>query len=304
MRLRIFLAYAVCCLGWGSTWVVIKLGLEDLPPLRFAGLRMALSFALLTPLAARRLGAGVPPGRWRDIGLVGAVQIGGTYTLVFLAAKWIPSSVSAVLFATFPIWASLLAHVLLENEPMTWGAAASGAFGLIGVAVLQGEALWSLSFSSKVALGSALALLTPLCSALGNVWMKRQVADVSPVLNLWGQSLVGGALLLLASFAFERGAEAQWTPRAVLALGYLALVGTVIAFLALFWLMPRIPVSAVGAIPLIDTAIAVALGGVVLGEPLGWRFLGGAALILVGAMLANGLVPRPPAARGEQARPA
>lgn len=294
MRLRVVLTYAGCCLAWGATWLVIKLGVQDLPPLRLAALRMTLACALLTPLAVRRLAVRLPAGRWRDIALVGMVQIGGTYALIFLAAQWIPSSVSAVLFATFPIWTSLLAHVLLKDEPMTWAAAVSAAFGLSGVAILQGEALWSLflsASSSSVALGSLLALLAPLCSALGTVWMKRQVADVSPVLNLWGQTLVGGSILLALSLLTERGATAEWTARTVLALGYLTVAGTVAAFLALFWLLPRIPVAGVSAIPLIDTAIAVALGGAVLGEPLGWRFLGGASLILVGAALANGLWP-------------
>jgi drug/metabolite transporter (DMT)-like permease len=293
MRLRIVLAYAVCCLGWGSTWLAVKLGVKDLPPLLIAGLRMGLSCALLTPLVVRRL-ADLPAKRWRDVLLIGVVQMGGTYALVFLSADLIHSSVCAVLFATYPIWTSVLAHVFLENEPMTWAAAASGVFGLTGVAILQGEALWglSLSASSSVALGSLLALLTPVCSAVGNVWMKRRVADVSPMLNLWGQTLVAAVMLLALSLAFERGAPAEWTSRTVLTLFYLAAVGTVATFLSLFWLLPRISLSAVGAMTLIDTVIAMGLGGIVLGEPLGWRFLGGAALILVGAALANGLVPR------------
>src|SRR5688572_5754211 len=113
MRLRIVLTYAGCCLAWGATWLVIKLSVQDWPSLRLAGLRMGLACALLTPLAVRRLADRMPGRRWRDIALVGTLQIGGTYALIFLAAKRLDSSVSAVLFATFPIWTSLLAHVLL-----------------------------------------------------------------------------------------------------------------------------------------------------------------------------------------------
>jgi drug/metabolite transporter (DMT)-like permease len=74
---------------------------------------------------------------------------------------------------------------------------------------------------------------------------------------------------------------------------YLAVIGTAVAFFALFWMLPHVPVSAVGAIPLIDTTIAVALGAAVLHEPLTWRFVAGAGLVLLAAALANGVFPRP-----------
>ncbi|HVE82898.1 MAG TPA: EamA family transporter [Myxococcales bacterium] len=295
MRAKTALAYAVCCLAWGSTWLAIKIGLQDLPPLRFAGLRMLVACAVLVPFAGRALRApSARPTRaeWRDIALIGALQIGGSYALVFVSAQWIPSSVSAALFATFPIWTSLLAHFLLRDEPLTWGRGAAAGLGFLGVGVLQGPALGSLSFSSKVAVGSALALLTPLCSAAGNVWMKRQLPRVNPVVNLCAQLLVGAAVLLALSAAVEGGVPAHWELRSVLALLYLAVVGTAVAFFALFWMMPHIPVSAVGAIPLIDTTLAVALGAAVLREPLTWRFVAGATLVLLAAALANGVVPR------------
>jgi drug/metabolite transporter (DMT)-like permease len=98
---------------------------------------------------------------------------------------------------------------------------------------------------------------------------------------------VGAAFLLVLSAASEGGEVAHWTPRAVIALLYLSLLGTVIAFLALFWLIPRVPMSSIGAIPLIDTLIAVALGALVLAEPVGWRLFAGGGLILAGAALAT-----------------
>ena len=72
MRAKVFIAYAVCCLAWGSTWMAIKIGLADLPPLRFGGLRMAIACALMAPFALRTLRASSAPSRptrreWRDI---------------------------------------------------------------------------------------------------------------------------------------------------------------------------------------------------------------------------------------------
>jgi drug/metabolite transporter (DMT)-like permease len=290
MRAKTATAYAVCCLAWGSTWLVIRIGVEDLPPLRFAGLRMVVACAVLVPFAIRAFRAGRRPTRaeWRDIALIGALQIGVSYALVFISGKQIPSSLSAALFATFPIWTSLLAHFWLKEEPLTWGRGAAAALGFTGVAVLQGPSLGELSLS----FGVVLALLSPLSSAVGNVAMKRQLTRVDPVVNLCAQLFVGAAILLALSGATEGGEVAHWNARSIAAVLYLAVIGTAVAFFALFWMMPHIPVSAVGAIPLIDTTIAVALGAAVLREPLTWRFVAGAGLVLLAAALANGVFPR------------
>src|SRR5262245_12084116 len=152
MRAKVFTAYATCCLAWGSTWLVIKVGLDDLPPLLFAGLRMLVACAVLVPFAVRAFRAGHRPTRaeWRNIAFLGTLQIGLSYALVFVSSQWIPSSVSAALFATFPIWTSLFAHFLLKDEPLTWARGAAAALGFTGVAVLQGPSLGSLSLSSTI----------------------------------------------------------------------------------------------------------------------------------------------------------
>jgi drug/metabolite transporter (DMT)-like permease len=295
MRAKTAAAYAICCLAWGSTWLAIKIGLQDLPPLRFAGMRMVVACAVLVPFAVRAFRAGHRPTRaeWRDIALLGALQIGVSYALVFVSGQWIPSSVSAALFATFPIWTALLAHFLLKDEPLTWARGGAAALGFAGVGVLQGPSLGSLSLSSTVVAGSALALLSPLSSALGNVLMKRRMTQVDPVVNLSAQLFVGAVILLSLSGASEGGAVAHWNARSITAVVYLAVVGTALAFFALFWMLPHVPVNAVAIIPLIDTTIAVALGAAVLREPLTWRFLAGAALVLLAAALANGVFPKP-----------
>jgi len=124
-------------------------------------------------------------------------------------------------------------------------------------------------------------------SALGNVLQKRWLGEVPLALNLWTQTLVGAALLLSMHFVLEPAGLAHWTPRAYGAVLYLAVLGTVVAFLCLFWLIPRVPMVVIGIIPVIDTVIAVALGAAVLHEPLGGRFLIGGAMVLGGAALAS-----------------
>jgi drug/metabolite transporter (DMT)-like permease len=293
MRGRALFLYAVCCVIWGSTWLVIKLGLADLPPFLFAGLRMAIACAILTPIALRSVGRAQLREFLGDIALAGFLQIGLSYAFVFLAEKTVGSGLTAVLFSTFPIWIGLFAHLLLPEEPWKPVHLASAALGLGGVLLLELPALRGLFAARTAAAASLLPLLAAAVSALSNVWIKKRLGRVSPAVNLWGETLVGAAFLLLLALVFERSAAVHWTLRSVAALGYLSLFGTVVTFLALFWLIPRVPLATIGAIPLIDTAIAVVLGAAILREPLGPRLIAGAALVLCGVGLINLARPEP-----------
>lgn len=283
--------YVALCAVWGSTWLVIKIGLRDLSPLWFGGVRMALACALLAPFAFARGGREGARGKGGRIVWSGILQIGVNYACIFLAEQWIDSGLAAVLFATFPIFAGLFAHFMLAGEPLTARTAGSAILGLGGVAVIEAPALATL-FSARTRphlAGSALILAASLVAAYANVYNKKYLSAVPPVWNVWLQTLAGSALLLALAAAFEPGAVMRWTPSSVAALVYLALFGTALPFAGLFWLLHRVPVSVIATIPIVDTVIAVLLGSLILGESLSPRVLAGGALILVAVLLAAGL---------------
>jgi drug/metabolite transporter (DMT)-like permease len=284
---RVRLAYVFCCLLWGSTWLFIKLGLRDLPPLTFAGARMTLAAAVLLPFAARTRLSGLRPADWVRMGGVGVLQIGTPYALLFAGQQWVASGLAAVLFATFPVWLLLLARALLPGQPLTPAKIAAAILGVVGVAVLQAPAMRELSVGAQAAVGGAFIVGAAFLVALANVLIRRRLSDQAPVVLTFVQVASGAVLLLVLSVALEHGRTAVWTPRAWGAVAYLAVFGTAIPYLALFWLLPRIPVTAIGAIPLLDTTFAVCLATFVLGEPVGPSLLAGGALVLCGAALAN-----------------
>jgi drug/metabolite transporter (DMT)-like permease len=288
LRGRALAVYASLCAVWGSTWLAIKIGLRDLPPLRFAGARMALAFLLLTPFVLARRGAAPTRRQAAWIAWAGFLQIGVAYACVFVAEQWIDSGLSALLFATFPIFVGLFAHYLLPEEPLTARRILAAALGLCGVAVIEAPAaLAAFSYEARTLLaGGGLMLLSSISAAYANVINKKHFGGVSPIHNVWGQTLVGASLLMGLALVFERGARWHWTPSAAGSLAYLAVLGTALPFAGLFWLIRRVPVAVIGSIPVVDTVIAVLLGHVVLGEPLSWRLVLGGALILVGVILA------------------
>jgi drug/metabolite transporter (DMT)-like permease len=288
LRGRALAVYVFCCLVWGSTWMVIKVGLRDLPPFHFAAIRMSLACLLMAPVAFAR-GARHPSREERFwIAVCGFLQIGVAYALVFTASQWIPSSLAALLFCTFPIWVGLFGHWLLPHEPLTARTLAASTLGLAGVAVIQGpDILRALAARpGPLLLGGLCVLGAAIVSAVANVLNKRHFAVVSPYQNVWGQTLTGAALLFLLALLFERGAPMRWTSGALFSLSFLALFGTAMAFAGLFWLIPRVPVAVIGTIPLVDTVVAVLLGAVILGEKLSARVLAGGALILLGVLIA------------------
>ncbi len=287
MRGRALVLYALCCVLWGSTWLVIKIGLEDLPPFLFAAARMAIASLVVAPLAFRSGWPALPKGEWAWLSLVGSLQLGVSYAAVFFAERFISSGLTATLFCSYPILVIAFAHLLIVGERATALHVSSAALGICGIVLLEGPLIGPVRIDSEAALGLLLPLGAAATSALGNVLQKKHLGSVPLGVNLWAQTLIGAIALFALHGLFEEGQAAHFTPRAMAALLYLAVPGTVITFLALFWLLPRIPLALIGAIPLIDTLVALVLGALVLHETIGWRLAVGGGFVLSGAALAS-----------------
>ncbi|MDY7227195.1 DMT family transporter [Hyalangium rubrum] len=288
--LKIALAYCTCFILWGSTWAVVKVGLEDLPPLRFVGVRMLVSGLVLLPFARSRGATLGVRTTWQLMG-VGCLQISIPFALLFISQQWVASSWSALLFSTFPVWLLLVGRVLLPDQGLTGRKLLAAGLGLAGVVALQGDQLGALETSRQALLGGLLILTAAVLVAVANVLVKRHMTHVPPHVLVFVQTLSSAVPLLGLSFLLEAQSPTHWTLRAVLAVAYLALGGTVLTYQLLYWLLPRISLSALGAMALLDTLVAVVLGVVVLREPLTASLLIGGSLILSGAALANLLPP-------------
>jgi drug/metabolite transporter (DMT)-like permease len=287
VKARIRFAYFSCCILWGSTWMAIKIGLRDLPPLFFAGARMLLAAAILLPFAWR---AGLrlqSRERLEKTAWIGLLQIGIPYALMFAAQQWLPSALTAVLFATFPVWLVLAARLLLHDQPLTPRKLTACALGVSGVLVLQLPALRAQDLSPLAPVGGALVIAAAIVAAFANVYVRKELQAQAPMVITFVQVFTGALFLVILSLLLERGRPAAFTLPATAVLVYLAVFGTAVTYLCLFWLIPRVPMAAIGAIPLLDTTVAVTLGALVLRERIGWPLLAGGALVLTAVALAN-----------------
>jgi drug/metabolite transporter (DMT)-like permease len=295
LRGRELAAYLVFSALWSGNWLVIRIGLADLPPFLFAGLRLALACVLLAGVVLGRTRGPVSGRQIRFIALVGFLQIGVSYACVFTAEQWIESGLAALLFATFALWVGLFAHWLLPDEPLTARTVAAALLGVTGVAVIQGPAvLRALSNPlGKLAAGGLLVLVSSLVSAYAVILIKKHLRGVPAFTSVLGQSVVAAVVLLGASAGFERGAAVRWTPGSIGAVAYLGVLGT-LTFVGTQWLVPRVPAPVVGSFPLINTALALVWGSLLGRERLTAQALAGGALILAGvALVAFGRVAEP-----------
>lgn len=276
--------YALLVLIWSSTWVAIKIGLEDTPPLLGAGVRFAAAGVVLLAIAAA-LGRPLRTDA-RLAALLGALPFALTYGLIYWGEQHIPSGLAAVLFGVMPLYAAVLAALLLAEEPLRARLLAGIGVAIAGLALAFGESL-ALGDDELAAVGAAACLGAPLASAVGNVAIKLRGAVLDAVvLNGWAM-LAGGALLLAASAAAESWSAARWTGQAAGAIAYLALVGSAVPFVALTVLLRELPAVTMSYISLLLPFGALAAGALVYAEPLTLPALVGAALVAAGLVVAR-----------------
>jgi len=276
------LVWLVLCGIWGSTWLFIKLGLADLPPLTFAGIRFVIACAILfTIIRLRRIQLPQARSDWSLLAITGILSFGFNYGLVFWGEQYISSGLAALLQATLPAFGLVFAHLHLPGERLSWAKIGGVVLGVCGVGVVFSN---QLAVSGRQALAGCVALiLSSMFAAYSNVLVKKSGKHLDPAILAAGQMFFGLLLLLGVGIPLEGNPlRFHWTPVALLALLYLAVVGSVIAFLLYYWLVLNMDVTKSMLIALVTPVVAVLLGMLVLDEQIGWRTLAGGAMIMAG----------------------
>ena len=267
---------------WGTTWLVVRVGLEDLPPFTFAGVRFLLAAILLTVIAVvRRVRLPTAPSDWIMMIGTGLSAIGVTYAFQFWGMQYVASGLAAVLFSTIPLLTILIAHVVLPEEPMTMRKVGGVVLGTVGVALIFSD---QLSGNSPMVIWAVIGFLVgAVAMAHAQVVVRARGHRVDPVVLAAVQTAVGGAVLFGIGTSTEGPLLDQaWSLRAVLAVAYLAILGTAVGFVALYYLLRQMQVTQVNSMMLVHPLVAIVLGWLVLDEQLSWPILVGAGAIVFG----------------------
>lgn len=276
----ILTAIAVLCLIWGTTWLVIQEGLLDLPPFTAAAVRMVIAGAVLAAIARplHRIEGGARPTLALSV-LLGGLNFGTSYGIVYWGQTVIPSGLASILWAIFPMMVAGMGHLLLPAERLSLAQASGFAVAFAGIVTLF---VGDLRGIGPRAIGfGAMFLASPLVSALGQTLVKRHGSATSATLLTRNGMLIGAGLLSVAMLLVENPGAVEWTPRAILSILYLAVPGTVVTFVLYYWLLRHQKSSRLSLIAYVTPCIAVTLGAA-RGERVLWTTLGGAALVFAG----------------------
>jgi drug/metabolite transporter (DMT)-like permease len=282
---RIPAAWLTLCVVWSSTWLAIKVGLRDLPPISYVGIRFLIAFVVLIAVSIGR--THLLPKRRSDYAvllLTGLLMFAINYALLFWGELHVSSGLAAILQASIPIFGMVFAHWLLPDEPLRWQRLAGAFVSIGGVALICARLL---SFNGWLAFLGGLGISVGAASAaFSNVLLKSRKMDLSPGMMAAWQMIFGTVPLLIVGLIIDGNpVRFHWTRMAIFCLLYLAIIGSSLTFLLLYWLMPRMSVTKLQTISLITPPGAIALGWALGGERLSlWTFLG-AGFVLAGVWM-------------------
>ncbi len=272
---------AVLVLAWSSTFAAIKIGLQDAPPLLFAGVRSLVGGGAMALLAGWRTGGPRVRGNTGVYALLTVLNVVGFFGLQTLAVMELPSGLAAVLIYLQPVLTGVLAAPLL-GERLGANKLAGLLLAFAGIVVVSAGAI-----SGHVSgLGVGYAVASALMWSLGTIAFKRTQGRVDPWWAVALPFLAGGAVLTVAGLAVE-GAHIGWSASFVAALAYAALVGTALAWALWFALVGSGEASRASTYIFFVPVLSLVFGAVLLGERIGLSLLAGAVLVVAGVSLVN-----------------
>ena len=280
---KTLLAFAIIYFVWGSTFLAIRVGVQEVPPFLLAAIRFFVSGVVLygwmrlkgTPSPSRR--------EWAGATLLGALIFLVDYGCLFWAEQRVPSGIAAVVLATIPVFITLLEIIFLRTQRLTIRLGLALLVGLCGVAVLMGHS-FSLGEVPINRAGALALLVASFTWSVATILTRRLALPASKPMSAAAQMLAGGVQLLL--LAAVSGEFAEFHPPAVsakawFALLYLIVAGSIVGFTAYVWLLHHESPTKVGTYAYVNPVVAVALGHFVGGEAVGPRTLVGALFVLV-----------------------
>ena len=285
-RFRVYLSYILICTIWGSTWLVIKIGLETLTPLMAAGCRFMVASTILFALIMIR-GVKIPFGRQeRSFYLVVALtSFSIPFALVYWGEQYVPSGLTSIIFAIYPFTVAFFSYLFIPSGKPAAGKISGIVLGFCGIVAIfsndvhasDARALW----------GMAAVLVSAILQGYSVIVVKKHGHSIHPFAITFVPMLIGGILLLASSVILEDLSGNRFTTSALLSIMYLGMFGSVATFVSYFWLLKKVEPVLLSLTSFITPIIAVVLGVIFLGEELSPRTFLGAALVLGGIAVAN-----------------
>jgi drug/metabolite transporter (DMT)-like permease len=286
-KIKIFGGFILAALIWGSTWLVIKLGLESIPPFYAASFRFFIAVCTLSLINLVR-GTAIPTdsNSFKIYLIAGLLSFGIPFALVYWGQQYIASGISSILFALYPLIVGVLSHYLLPSEPLNVFKVSGIILGFFGVTMIFArDVQWS---TGDVTLGMVAIIISSILQAWSLILIKKHGKDIDAFHLNFGGMLIGFFILLLFALLFENFSDVRLDFRGVGSIFYLGIFGSVVTFSVYFWMLKRVEAVYLSLLSFITPILAVILGGIILNEKLDLHVVYGGTLVLTGVLLTNG----------------
>ena len=287
MKPKVLINYAILCFIWGTTWIILKKSLIDgTPPFFGSGFRFFFGGIILWGIILYKRDfpsfKALPLQLYVQFGLLNLTIC---YGLTYWATQFIYSSLSALIWAGFPLCVAVFSYFMLPDEVFTKKKIISLFLGTIGALLILREGL---NFKGdQVVIGIFMVVIAVIIAGYPNVYLKRYSNAVTSLhLNAVSQ-LIAGITLLIISFVFESDQKMVWNNFNIFALAYLTIFGSLIAWYIYFWLFPHISMSQISYIAFFPPVLASILGWIFLDEKLSILAILGGGFVIFGAVLVN-----------------
>lgn len=282
-RAKVFAALAIVYLVWGSTYLVIRIGVAELPPALFAGSRLAIAGLLLIAYARLR-GQPLAPFKadWRLLLITALLMLVLANGLVVWGEQWLPSNQAALLVTTAALWIAGLGALGPNGHALAPRILIGLTVGFIGAVLLlvpAGPMVYG-QITAQLAI-----LFAALAWAMGSIYMKRARPVTPPLLFAGWQSFIAGVMLCVMGVAAGEWPRWVWTASSLAALAYLIVFGSCLAFAAYIWLVHEVSPAVLGTYAYVNPLVAVVLGWWLLDEALGDVQIAGMVITLLGVVL-------------------
>jgi drug/metabolite transporter (DMT)-like permease len=284
---KTLLAFAIIYFVWGSTFLAIRIGVREVPPLLLAAMRFLVAGLVLYGWMVARGERSPSRRQWMSVVLLALLIFVVDYGLLFWAEQRVPSGLAAVMMATIPVFIAISEILFLRTQRLTVRLSLALLIGIGGVAVLMSHSL-NLGGAPIDSTGAVALIIGSISWSIASVLTRKLPLPTSKVMSSGAQMLAGGVLLTLTAAAlgeFHNFHPSTVSREAWLSLLYLIIAGSIIGFTAYVWLIHHESPTKVGTYAYVNPVVAVLLGYLLGGETLGLRTILGTLFVLISVVV-------------------
>ena len=281
---RAYIAWIAICIIWGTTYLAIRIGVADLPPMLFAGFRWITASIILISVL-RITGKRLPlKSDLIHLAIVGIALLGFGNGLVVTAEQWLPSGLTALLLTTLPFWMVGFESLLKKGPKINYLIVIGLILGLSGVTTIFGGD-FNAWFNTSNIIGVCALTGSMIAWSLGSIYSKYHKVSVHPMMGAAVQMLIAGLAQTLVGSVLGEFERLHFTQNGIFAMGYLIVFGAIFGYASYIYAISELPLSFVSTYAYINPVIALVLGWYVLNEELSINLLFAVILIFAGVIL-------------------